>query len=202
MTGTLASILRMPSSEKSNSQYALLLLLISMLAFIAYVVYMLYLHPLARFPGPKLAIISNIFYSKTIVSGRSAKVVKALHDRYGDVVRWGPNELSFANGNAWRDIYDRRKDGKVLVKDPLFYRTDDTIRAKHIVNTHDPELHAQMRKMMSHAFSARALLEQEHLIQHYADDLMQAIRELAQKGPINLVDAFNWTTFDGRCNIK
>jgi len=64
------------------------------------------------------------------------------------VVRWGPNELSFACAEAWRDIYDRRKDGKVLVKDPLFYRTDDTVRAKHIVNTSDPHQHAQMRKMM------------------------------------------------------
>jgi hypothetical protein len=52
--------------------------------------------------------------------------VKALHDKYGDVVRWGPNELSFANSAAWKDIYDRRKDGKVLAKDPIFYRTDDT----------------------------------------------------------------------------
>jgi hypothetical protein len=44
----------------------------------------------------------------------------------GDVVRWGPNELSFANADAWKDIYDRRKDGKILVKDPLFYRTEYT----------------------------------------------------------------------------
>lgn len=96
---------------------------------------------------------------------------ESVTGRVGDVVRWGPNELSFACADAWRDIYDRRKDGKVLVKDPLFYRTDntyvyvlrslgkfnspplgtnenDSIRAKHIVNTHDPELHAQMRKMM------------------------------------------------------
>lgn len=49
-----------------------------------------------------------------------------LTNSTGDVVRWGPNELSFAHGDAWRDIYDRRKDGRVLVKDHLFYRTDDT----------------------------------------------------------------------------
>jgi len=116
------------------------------------------------------------------VSGNSAKIVKSLHDEYGnrsaaskilrrdtdvagDVVRWGPNELSFACADAWRDIYDRRKDGKVLTKDALFYRTDDTVRAKHIVNTQDPELHARMRKMMSHSFSPKALLEQEEVKQ-------------------------------------
>jgi cytochrome P450 len=48
----------------------------------------------------------------------------------------------------------------------------------------------------SHAFSSKALLEQEELIQHYADDLMEAIEEKSAAGPINLVEFFNWTTFD------
>lgn len=99
---------------------------VSVILFTTYAIWIIYFHPLSHFPGPKHAIISNIFYSKAIVSGRSAKIVKSLHDKYGDVVRWGPNELSFAIADAWKDIYDRRKDGKVLVKDPLFYRTDDT----------------------------------------------------------------------------
>ena len=34
------------------------------------------------------------------------------------------------------------------------------------------------------------------MIQHYADDLMGAIREHCAHGPINLVEFFNWTTFD------
>jgi cytochrome P450 len=159
-------------------------------------VWLIWFHPLSHFPGPKLAIISNIFYSRAIISGRSAKIVKSLHDKYGDIVRWGPNELSFANKDAWKDIYDRRKDGKILIKDPWFYRTDDTIRAKHIVSTNDPQEHAAMRKMMSYAFSAKALLEQEDLIQQYADDLCDAVRERGPQGPINLVEFFNWTTFD------
>lgn len=60
----------------------------------------------------------------------------------------GPDELSFSNTDAWKYIYDRCKDGQILIKDSLFYRTNDTIRAKHIVNTHDPEMRAKQRKMM------------------------------------------------------
>ncbi|KIW03534.1 uncharacterized protein PV09_05295 [Verruconis gallopava] len=164
--------------------------------YASYIVWLIWFHPLSHIPGPKIAIVSNLFYSRTIVSGHSPRIVKSLHDKYGDVVRWGPNEVSFACKEAWKDIYDRRKDGKILIKDPLFYRTDDTIRAKHIVNTHDPAEHAEMRKMMAYAFSAKALLEQEHLIKHYADDLVEAVREKGDLGPINLVEFFNWTTFD------
>jgi len=48
----------------------------------------------------------------------------------------------------------------------------------------------------SHAFSPRALLEQEDIILEYADMLMVAISEEAQKGPVNLTDCYNWATFD------
>ena len=49
---------------------------------------------------------------------------------------------------------------------------------------------------MSYAFSSKAILEQEELIIKYADLLAVAIDEGGQKGPINLVEMFNWTTFD------
>ena len=60
----------------------------------------------------------------------------------------------------------------------------------------DPEQHALIRKTMSYAFSAKAILEQEELIIKYADMLTIAIDEEGKSGPINLVEMFNWTTFD------
>jgi len=34
------------------------------------------------------------------------------------------------------------------------------------------------------------------IIQSYANDLMVAVQERGSRGPINLVEFFNWTTFD------
>jgi hypothetical protein len=34
--------------------------------------------------------------------------MKAIHDRYGDIVRIAPNELSFTDVRAWKDIYGNR----------------------------------------------------------------------------------------------
>jgi hypothetical protein len=34
--------------------------------------------------------------------------MKAFHNRYGDVVRIAPDELSFTDVRAWKDIYSNR----------------------------------------------------------------------------------------------
>jgi hypothetical protein len=44
-----------------------------------------------------------------------------MHEKYGDVVRVAPNELSFAGEEAWRDIYTHRPGHKEARKDPIWY---------------------------------------------------------------------------------
>jgi len=47
--------------------------------------YRLFLHPLARYPGPPLAAISNWyeFYYEIILDGAFTKHIQGLHKRYG-----------------------------------------------------------------------------------------------------------------------
>lgn len=52
--------------------------------------------------------------------------IATLLNALGDIVRWAPNELSFANSAAWKDIYNPRKSGQMFTKDPKFYLSDDT----------------------------------------------------------------------------
>jgi len=164
------------------------------LYFTATAIYNLYFHPLAGFPGPKLAAVSDIFYAKTFAGGYATQTLRALHEKYGDVVRWAPDELSFSSSAAWKDIYNPRKD--TFLKDPKFYITDDQFKAPHIVNLIDVEKHVQAKKMLAHAFSPKALLEQEDVVLKYADMFMEAILDESQKGPVNLTKCYNWVTFD------
>lgn len=160
-------------------------------------IYNIYFHPLSKFPGPKFAAMSHLFYARTSVTGASIKTMVALHDKYGDVVRCAPDELSFSSAEAWKDIYTPHKPGETFVKDPGFYLIDDTLRAKMIANISDPEEHKQARKMLDPAFSNKALFQQQDIVLKYANMLMTAIQEESRKGPINLVDYFNWVTSDG-----
>ncbi|KAF2814750.1 cytochrome P450 [Mytilinidion resinicola] len=156
--------------EPTSGKAAILVFTACLLFFIGQSLRIVCFHPLARFPGPPLAIVSNLFYSGTVISGHSHTTIKKLRD-------------------------NPRKGTNIFVKNPHFYPTDGTIRAKHIVNTSDPVEHAQIRKMMSHAFSQKALFEQEDIVIHYADMLMTAILDESREGLIDLEMFYNWTTF-------
>ena len=56
-----------------------------------------------------------------------------------------------------------------------------------------------MRRLLSHAFSEKALREQEGLISSHVDNLIYGIKKQIEgpsKGVINIVDWYHWATFD------
>jgi hypothetical protein len=90
---------------------------------ISYMIYNAYFHPLRSFPGPKWWAAS--FFPNTVESlkGRYPFAVKELHDIYGEVVRTGPNTLSYNSAQAWEDICGHVKGThtKTFEKDYNFY---------------------------------------------------------------------------------
>lgn len=127
-------------------------------------------------------------------------VVMVLNNPPGDVVRSGPNTLSFASVQAYRDIYGHVKHGnKRFLKngwyDPKY---DASHQEPRIVRVRDPVVHGEQRKALSHAFSARALRDQETVVHYYIDLLLQQFKDLGKDGqePVNASLAWNWLTFD------
>lgn len=59
------------------------------------VIYRLYLHPLSRFPGPRLAAATYLYgaYYDVVEEARFVFELGALHDAYGPVVRISPGEV-------------------------------------------------------------------------------------------------------------
>lgn len=123
--------------------------------------------------------------------------VKACHDRYGAIVRVSPNELSFDNEGAWKDIYGSRPGHKNFHKDPIHVGSIQSTPGVYTITMANDEDHARQRRALSHAFSTKALLEQEHIVRSYVDLFSNKIRDFAQAGtPVNVVNWFAYTTFD------
>lgn len=55
--------------------------------FACVALYRLYLHPLAKFPGPKLAAITRLYegYYDAILDGQYTFKIEQLHKKYGEL---------------------------------------------------------------------------------------------------------------------
>lgn len=82
-----------------------------------------------------------------------------------------------------------------MQKDPAWYAPPPT--AMHIISANDED-HTRFRRVLSHAFSEKALANQESLLQQYVDLLIHQLREVTakDKAPQDMTVWYNWTTFD------
>ena len=120
--------------------------------------------------------------------------MKEFHDRYGSVVRIAPNELAYISAAAWKDIYGYRPDKPQNPKDLMTLPAFHEGQAVDLVRNNDVD-HARVRRLISYAFSTKALEEQQPTITSYVDLLIQRLKENATE-PQNMVAWYTWTTFD------
>ncbi|CZR63463.1 related to isotrichodermin C-15 hydroxylase (cytochrome P-450 monooxygenase CYP65A1) [Phialocephala subalpina] len=179
------------------------LLVLSFLAWLLYslavAIYNITLHPLAKYPGPKLYAAFTFPHYWQIYNGDQASYVKELHERYGDVVRWAPGLLSFNNPQAFRDIYGTQKGKKMLEKDPEFYKDSFDPEGADSLLEADDATHQRQRRVISHAFSEQALRDQEGIIMGFCNMLISKLHDQIEgpnKGKVDMVRWLNFTTFD------
>ncbi|KAF4308505.1 putative cytochrome p450 protein [Botryosphaeria dothidea] len=159
----------------TGTDFAWLLASLCIAYALATLVYNAHLHPLAAYPGPLAARSTNLAYWLVTIRGDLLPWIQRIHARHGRVVRLGPNTLSYIDADAWRDIYGHRVGGRRYnPKDALVYQ---------------PDLNGR------HAFSDRALREQQGLIVRFVDHLVASVRRHAGER-VDAVKLLTCTTFD------
>ena len=117
------------------------------------------------------------------------------HKKYGNTVRLAPDELSFTQAQAWKDIYSHTPGKEEFPKDPAFHVTPPN-GIPNILGA-NKENHARYRRLLAHAFSEKGLRDQESHIRHYIDLLMDRLAEKAKSGETtDMVVWYNMTVFD------
>ncbi|KAK4167838.1 cytochrome P450 [Cladorrhinum sp. PSN259] len=168
-------------------------------AEICTIIYNIYFHPLRHFPGPFWRRASRLPFALAAFRARQTAEIVRLHQKYGRIVRIGPNHLSFTDAQAWKDIYGHRTGSHDVPEHPkaeTFYQGIPGI-SRHIINAGREE-HSLLRRGLAHGFSDKAIRSQEVLVAHYVDLLLERLHENCASGnvPIEMVKWYNWTTFD------
>lgn len=163
------------------------------------VVYRLFFHPLAKYPGPVLAKLTDAYMLYHAWKGDRHLEFWRMHEKYGKFVRFGPNSLSVNSNTALKDIYGF----KANVRKSEFY--DAFVHpAPNTHNTRDKEVHARKRRVLSQAFSDSAVKGMERYvlsnIRTFCDAIGDLGREVDEKKgwttPKNMADWCNWLAMD------
>ncbi|OIW33137.1 cytochrome P450 [Coniochaeta ligniaria NRRL 30616] len=163
---------------------------------VARVVYLVFFHPLAKVPGPRLYAFSDIPYLYHAVRGEWPRTLKRLHDRYGPVVRFTQNDVSFITPGAWKQIYSHKGHGEQSYEKDLRLYRPALSGASSIITSNEAD-HRRMRRLLAHAFSEKALRGQEGIMKQYIDVLITRMHEMARKDEVvDMVKWYNFTTFD------
>ncbi|KAI0906802.1 trichodiene oxygenase [Ustulina deusta] len=145
--------------------------------FIVYLVgiafYRLTLHPLARFPGPKLAAITRWYeaYYDVILDGQYTFKIKELHKKYGPIIRISPYELHVHDKAFLNTLYNH----DIMNKYAWSY---DAHTAKgSTAFTVDHHLHKARRQPLNAFFSKAKVYAHQDMIRMYVDKMCQRISE-------------------------
>ncbi|KAI6634760.1 hypothetical protein MCOR08_004471 [Pyricularia oryzae] len=159
--------------------------------------YRITLHPLAKYPGPKIWGATALAQTWYALHGDFAFKVAELHAEYGPVVRIGPRAVSFINEKAWEDIHGRYDGRKQLQKAKEFVPTSPPNGAQGLVFVRDDAAHARIRRNFSHGFSDKALRQQGPLIAGYFEALLDKMTSSGRANePLNVMKWFQLTIFD------
>ncbi len=178
------------------SQSSLSLLIGGVFAYLVSVaIYNLFFHPLSSYPGPFLWRASSFPWKLALLRGTLHHDLMRFHQTYGDSVRIKPDEISYANAQAWKDIHSHVPGRPEFLKDPI--RLPLAPNGVMSILVSDTKNHARFRSLFGHAFSDKGLRSQEATLVQYTDLLIQVLREVSDTGKaVEMVNYYNMAVFD------
>ncbi|KAJ9641648.1 hypothetical protein H2204_002710 [Knufia peltigerae] len=177
------------SSNQIMTLYSYLVLL-GVATILAKIIYNTWFHPLSKFPGPFLASQTDLWRVYQLTTRHMPETLLQLHEKYGPVVRYGPNELSFWGVEAINPIY---KSGRKVLKSN-FYDGFTTFHP-NLFGTKDEELHAKRRRQMAHSFSTASLTQMESIFDRRINHLVRTMDSFGDT-PFDLKEMMGYYTYD------
>ncbi|KAK2028334.1 cytochrome P450 3A19 [Colletotrichum zoysiae] len=118
-----------------------------------------------------------IWLIKSVSRHRLNNDIEQLHAKYGPVVRIGPNELSFATEEALKNIHNPGPDSGYFTKQGTIEALLGILiwAAPNLLTTTERTAHKRLRAALQPAFTAKALMEQEDIVQHHVNKAVDSL---------------------------
>lgn len=114
-------------------------------------IYRLFFHRLRAFPGPPVAKLTKLYGLYMSTTSHYTDSLVALHEKYGEIVRVGPNELSIANAEVLSAAHGAQsKCRKGTIYTSLHYKG-----VHNVATISDKGLHRTRRRVWDQAFSTK-----------------------------------------------
>ncbi|KAJ7681316.1 cytochrome P450 monooxygenase [Mycena olivaceomarginata] len=159
-------------------------------------IYLVDPYGLRQYPGPFLAKFTDAWLGWAVQQGHRSEVIHELHKKYGSFVRISPSEVSIADPDAHGIVYAH---GNGALKSSLY--DGFVFNVPGLFSTRDRVQHARKRKIISHIFSPKSVVEfAPHIPLHIAALLEQWDRlyDGAVKGLSGSDGEGGWNGHDGR----
>ncbi|KAK2747755.1 hypothetical protein FQN57_001785 [Myotisia sp. PD_48] len=129
-------------------------------------VYRLFFHPLAKFPGPKLAAVTRYYeaYYDIIQNGQYTFKIKELHEKYGPIIRISPFELHINDSDFHKQLY--QQDG---IWNKYEWSMNAFLAKGSTICTVEHEVHKRRRAPLNPFLSKVSVTRKQDVIQSHVD---------------------------------
>ncbi|KAL8713813.1 MAG: hypothetical protein Q9225_006701 [Loekoesia sp. 1 TL-2023] len=145
------------------------------------VIYRLFFHPIARFPGSKLAAATKwyeFYYDIIKGQGLYAEEIRKMHKMYGPIIRINPDELHVDDPDWYDTLYANNPTKRD--KWPPAAKTAGSSLSGFGTVAHN--LHGKRRAALSPLFSSRAIADADNVFQEQVQILSDVFQESYTSG--------------------
>lgn len=138
----------------------------------------LFFHPLSKFPGPKICAASRLYewYWDSYQHGRLWTQLPALHEKYGPIIRMGPDELHIQDPEYFTYLFSFKPLDKWAIAARQF-----GLRSA-MFGTEEHKHWAQRRAAFGDSFSKSKTFKLQPLVNEKIEKGCNKIRDRASKG--------------------
>lgn len=146
--------------------------------------YRITLHPLAKFPGPKLTAFTGWYEAYFDFfgghDGTFSYEIKRMHEKYGPIVRINPHELHVSDHRFFDTLYA----GGSSKREKFFPSAIVQGTPDAVFGTVDHDVHRKRRGAISNFFSKKSVVSNEPLINEKVELMCDVFESVMRKGDV------------------